>query len=305
MRRPRLKPLDMPIFYHLYNRVAGEPGFLPFGPAEKEKFIQLMHKIDKLYTVKVVCYQVMSNHFHLVVHAPDQPPTPEEVCRRYGAYYGGKRTLNVSDPFCAVLAGRMRDISWYMHDLQQQFSTWYNRTRPTRRRGYLWAQRFKHTLLGDARAVWACCNYVEMNAVRAALVSDPADYRFSSYGAWCGRGRHPFENHVEEVLLPWLEGFMGSVSAKQLQELMRQAFAGLRGVSENPDGKVSAFSLKVDRRVRYWVDGLVIGSELFIQQMIGRHGGILRPRGLKGMGRAHAPDAALVPLCCYKQLRSL
>jgi hypothetical protein len=33
MRRPRLKPPDIPIFYHLYNRVAGEPGFLPFGPA--------------------------------------------------------------------------------------------------------------------------------------------------------------------------------------------------------------------------------------------------------------------------------
>ena len=188
MRRPRFKPDDRPMFYHLFNRVAGEPTDLPFGYKEKEFFIRLLHKVNAFYTVKVVAYHVMSNHFHVVAHAPAEPPTPEEVCERYNAYYKGRRTLNPSDPRCAKIGARMRDISHYMQTLEQDFSRWYNRTRKTRRRGHLWAERFKHTLLGDAQAVMECCKYVEMNSVRAGIDRNPAESRFSSYGAWCGKG---------------------------------------------------------------------------------------------------------------------
>jgi REP element-mobilizing transposase RayT len=291
----------MPMFYHIYNRVAGEPGYFPFGPAEKEYFVRLLHKLNKLFTVRVVAYQVMSNHFHLVVHAPQQPPEPEEVCRRYAAYYGGKRQLDPSDPYCEVLAHRMRDISWYMHYLQQQFSTWFNRTRPSGRRGTLWADRFKHTLLGDSQAVWECIRYVEMNPVRAHMVSNPADYRFSSYGAWRATGHHPFEGNVQRVLLPRLAGRYPFASIQQLGESLRKTFAGVTGVQDDPDGKVSQFVVQVDRRVRYWVDGLVIGSELFVRNIISHSAPDLRPRK-KGLVRAHGPGLAL---CCYKQLRAL
>jgi hypothetical protein len=34
-----------------------------------------------------------------------------------------------------------------MRHLQHLFTAWYNRTRPLRRRGSLWADRFKHTIL--------------------------------------------------------------------------------------------------------------------------------------------------------------
>ena len=54
---------------------------------------------------------------------------------------------------------------------------------PYPQRGILWADRFKHTLLGDSRAVWQCVKYIQMNPVRARIVSNPADYRFCSYGA--------------------------------------------------------------------------------------------------------------------------
>ena len=299
MRRPRFKPDDRPLFYHLYNRVAGEPEFLPFGPKEKERFVQLLHQLDLFFTVKVVAYQVMSNHFHLVVQAPKELPTPEEICRRYKAYYGGRRILTPSDPRCAKLGQRMRDISWYMQMLEQKFSRWYNRTRKTRRRGSLWAERFKHTLLGDAQAVWSCCKYVEMNSVRANRVLNPADYRFSSYGAWCGRGRHPFEAHVREILLPFLAGVYPVQTPAELREAFRIAFAGIVAQPANADGQVAPFTADLDRKVRYWVDGLVIGSELFVQDMIIQSRGILRAR-TRGLSRTKA-----TPLCCYKQLRAI
>ncbi|MBN1269418.1 MAG: hypothetical protein JXB04_07520 [Kiritimatiellae bacterium] len=306
MRRPRLKPDDQPLFYHLYNRVAGEPAFLPFDSREKEHFIRLLHRLNLFFSVKVVAYQVMSNHFHLLVHVPQEPPAPNETCRRYKAYYHGLRTLDPASPRCQEIARRMRDISWYMQTLQQQFTRWYNRTRPTRRRGGLWADRFKHTLLGNARAVWECWKYIEMNPVRAHMVAHPADYRFSSFGAWSGQGSHPFRDNLRQALLPCLADIYPFESEVQLYATLQDVFADIQGVPTEPDGKVSRFTVHLDRRVRYWVDGLVIGSELFVQDMVLRSRGILRRRA-RGFTRARSPDADAhsLPLCCYKQLRAI
>lgn len=301
MRTARIKLNHAPVFYHLYNRVAGPPDFLPFGPAEKEFFARLLHKLDRFFTVKVVDYQVMSNHFHLVVYTSDQPPSPEETCQRYNTYYRGKHILKPDDPLCEVVAERMRDISWYMQALQQQFTLWFNRNRCLGRRGTLWADRFKHTILGDAEAVWECIKYIHMNPVRAGMVEDPADYRFGSYGVHSGYGRHPFEQNVKEVLLPWLQGAYGFTSVRQLHAVLNEAFKGVCAVQQEPDGKVAQFALHVDRRVRYWVDGLVIGSELFINDVVTRSGPHLNTRR-RGVNRARDPGSTL---CCYKQLRAI
>jgi hypothetical protein len=191
-----------------------------------------------------------------------------------------------------------------MHALQQPFSTWFNRTLPNRRRGHLWAERFKNTLLGDAQAVWECCKYIEMNPVRAKMVKNPADYRFCSFGAWSGKGRHPFARNVRECLLPWLEGQYAFRNTRQLRDALRDVFAEVEAAHAEPDGKVSPFTVHLDRRVRYWVDGLVIGSELFVQDIVLRCDGILRTRR-RGFPRARAPDLTAMALCSYKQLRAL
>ena len=92
--------------------------------------------------------------------------------------------------------------------LRQPFTRWFNRTRTRRRRGHLSAERFKNTILGNGLAVWQCWQYVEMNPVRAGLAASPADYRFCSFGEWCGTGRHPFEEHLERSLMPCLKGLL-------------------------------------------------------------------------------------------------
>jgi hypothetical protein len=63
MRQPRLKIDEVDTFYHCYNRVAGDPGYFPFEDAEKERFIRLIKKLSRFYTVDVVAHQVLSNHF--------------------------------------------------------------------------------------------------------------------------------------------------------------------------------------------------------------------------------------------------
>jgi hypothetical protein len=67
-----------------------------------------------------------------------------------------------------------------------------------------------------------------------------------------------------------------------------------------------AFSTRVDRRVRYWVDGLVIGSDVFVKTLVAQARGewAVNKRRLT---RAVAPDpAAPRPvLSAFKQLRAI
>lgn len=50
-----------------------------------------------------------------------------------------------------------------------------------RRTGTLWEGRFKSSLVDSQHYLFACHRYIEMNPLRAAMVPDPAEYRWSSY----------------------------------------------------------------------------------------------------------------------------
>ena len=55
-----------------------------------------------------------------------------------------------------ALSKRTRDISQFIKDVQQRFTSWFNRTRARRRRGTLWADRLKNVVLEGETAVWEC-----------------------------------------------------------------------------------------------------------------------------------------------------
>ncbi|MBP7275706.1 MAG: hypothetical protein KBA51_05845 [Kiritimatiellae bacterium] len=260
MRQARVRIDSQPTWYHCYNRICGTREDLPFGDIEKEQFVRFLRRVGRLYTVRVVAYQIMSNHFHLLVYAPAEEPGPEEMCRRYNAFHRGKRTLEPGSPACHLWQTRSRDVSWFMRHLQQLFTVWYNRTRRVRRRGSLWADRFKHSLLESGTAVWNCWTYIENNAVRAGIVRKAGTYRHGSYGIWRQTGRHPFEEHVRAVGLPMLRETMGIGELGDLREAMGRALDGEDGVSS-----------AADRRVRYWTQGLVIGSRLYLNWVMSRY----------------------------------
>lgn len=267
MRQARIKIDFQDTWHHCYNRIAGTSQDLPFHDAEKEKFVRILMRVNLLYTVRVVAYQVMSNHFHLLVQVPTAEPSPEETCRRYERFHHGKRTLEKDSPACRIWQARCRDVSWFMRHLQHLYTAWYNRTRPVRRRGSLWADRFKNTILEDGFAVWSCWNYIENNPVRAGMVTDAADYRFCSHGVWHQTGRHPFEQNVAAIILPLMNGLFGVSS---LVEIRSQMDRNLAEKEEREPTNVT-FSFTVKRRVRHWTSGLVIGSELFVRDIMNRY----------------------------------
>jgi len=55
-----------------------------------------------------------------------------------------------------------------------------------KRTGTLWEGRYKSSPISTDYYLLACCRYAETNPVRAGIVADPADYRWSSYSGKVG-----------------------------------------------------------------------------------------------------------------------
>jgi REP element-mobilizing transposase RayT len=313
MRQARLKPDYRDTWHHCYNRVAGTCEDRPFGDVEKEQFVRILRRVADFYAVRIVAYQVMSNHFHLLLQAPEEPPSAEETARRFAAFHGGRRTLAPGSPLCEQWRARLRDVSWCLRHLQHLYTAWYNRTRPVRRRGPLWAGRFKNTVLDTGYALWACWTYIERNPVRAGMVADPADYRFSSYGHWVQTGHHPFPEAFAQHLKPSLplryqEAEDGAILRALREEFARLAAEEAKAPAAEVDaaivaaGREPAFTLTARRRVRHWVDGLVIGSEIFVRETMRRvrtEAEVARHR----LATAEAAETEAVPVCCWRRLR--
>ncbi len=51
------------------------------------------------------------------------------------------------------------------------------------RSGSLFEDRFKSSLVQDDVCLLTCLRYIELNPVRSGMVTDPGDYRWSSYAA--------------------------------------------------------------------------------------------------------------------------
>ena len=98
------------------------------------------------FGVNVHAWVFMTNHVHLLV----TPNTAESVSR------------------CMQFLGR-----YYV----RRFNYRYRRT------GTLFEGRFKSCIVQSSRYFLTCQRYIELNPVRAGIVSDPADYTWSSYRA--------------------------------------------------------------------------------------------------------------------------
>ena len=66
MRRSRLKVVGRGAYYHVFNRVSGEEGHLPFGEREKERFVELLLALSKLFNQRL--YRLAASSGHLQVY---------------------------------------------------------------------------------------------------------------------------------------------------------------------------------------------------------------------------------------------
>jgi hypothetical protein len=78
----------------------------------------------------------------------------------------------------------MHSLSEFMKTLLQRFTRWHNRERE--RSGNLWEETFKSVVVEDGIASKTIAAYIDLNPVRAGMIQDPAEYRWSSYGEAMG-----------------------------------------------------------------------------------------------------------------------
>ena len=105
------------------------------------------------------------------------------------------------------------------------------------RSGTLWEGRFKSCLVQDKRYLLQVYKYIELNPVRAKLVTDPGEYRWSSYHTnGLGKKSTLCTPHQEYLLLGkdshsrqknYRELFTHAIDAELLEEIRSNTHKGM------------------------------------------------------------------------------
>ena len=274
-RLARLKDSTRRSWYHVCARIAGYRGDFPLaGKMARRHLVELIQRHAAIYFCSVAGFCVMGNHYHLVIRFDaEREVEPAELRRRARLRFGDREDLEGwSEERWERFRRRLFDISAFMQEVQSAFARWYNRTHE--RRGRFWADRFRSTLLEDDRAVVDCLLYVELNPVRAGLVERPE--------AWDASSARLRVAGLDGWLLP-LPDLLGTPTPEQAvvehRDLLyhRGAVPTRPGQSAIPPEVLErearrGFAVRgvYRHRLRYFVDGLAVGSEAFVREVLGR-----------------------------------
>jgi putative transposase len=111
---------------------------------DRRFFLGYLSHARNRHGLAIHAYVLMTNHVHLVA----TPATPDSA----------PRTMHLLGSLYA-----------------RYFNDRYDRT------GTLWEGRYKAAIVHDEQYLLACMRYVELNPVRAQMVSEPGNYPWSSY----------------------------------------------------------------------------------------------------------------------------
>jgi putative transposase len=146
----RLARVSVPGYpYHIIQRGNNrQPIFR--SDADREKLRSLLIENAALFDVAVHAYVLMDNHFHLLLtpqQADGLPRMMQAVGRRYVRYF---------------------------NDTHE-------------RSGTLWEGRYKSALVQSERYLLACMVYIDLNPVRAGMVTQAQDHPWSSHRHYIGQ----------------------------------------------------------------------------------------------------------------------
>ncbi len=140
-RKPRILIDGMAV--HIVQRGV-DRGATFFTTEDYLLYLELLREASDLFGLQVHAYCLMTNHIHLLL-------TPSEAV----------------------------DLSPAMKRLTQIYVQRINRLYS--RSGPLWSGRYKTALVGSDNYLLSCYRYIELNPVRARMVTSPSEYPWSSY----------------------------------------------------------------------------------------------------------------------------
>ena len=151
-RQPRLTVAGYP---HQVIQRGNDRQAIVRDDADRERLLALWQEHALTFKVAVHAYVIMDNHFHLLL-------TPE---------------TNEGLPQMMQAVGRA-----YV----RYFNLRHQRT------GTLWEGRYRSNLIETERYLLACMVYIDLNPVRAGMVVQPVDFKWSSHRHCIGQVNDPW-----------------------------------------------------------------------------------------------------------------
>ncbi|MBW1997877.1 MAG: transposase [Deltaproteobacteria bacterium] len=196
-------------YYHVMSR-GNNQQTLYEDDADKEKFLEYLAKASERFSIIIHTYCLMNTHYHLLVQTPEA------------------------------------NLSLAMQWLNVSYAMYLNRKRG--RCGHLFQGRFKALLIDADGYLTHLSRYIHLNPVRAKMVSLPAEYQWSSYGALIGKRREPeflevnrLMSHFGRTLKEARKAYRDFVERVDLKAL------------ENPDKQVTAGFVLGDAEFVEWI----------------------------------------------------
>ena len=145
----RLPRLSLPGYAHHVIQRGNNRQAIFSSPSDRQVLLALIGESARQCGVALHAYVLMDNHFHLLA-------TPESA-----------------DALPRMMQAVGRRYVRYFNDGQG-------------RTGTLWEGRYRSTLIQPETYLLACMAYMDLNPVRAGLVSEAHDYPWSSHGHYAG-----------------------------------------------------------------------------------------------------------------------
>lgn len=218
---PRHARLSIPgVPLHIRHRgINRNPCFS--SEADYQLYLGLMTELSPRFACSVHAYVLMTNHIHLLL-TTDEP----------------------------------EGASLFMKNVAQRYSQHFNRT--SHRCGPLWDGRFRSSLVDSEHYLLTCYRYIELNPVRAGMVSSAVDYPWSSFRTNAmGEPSHFLHPHSEYMRL-------GATTSEREAAYLGMLTAGLS------TAEVAAIRAAINSNA-------ALGDQSFVADVESRLGRIARP----------------------------
>jgi len=197
--------------YHITHRCHDRAFLLRFA-RDRCAYRDWLREGSARYHVSILGYCITSNHIHLLTYSK-----------------------------------KSESISRLMQFVEGRCAQDYNRRK--KRRGAFWEDRYHCTIIDSGRYLWTCLAYIDLNMVRAGVISHPGEWE------WCGfRELMGLRRRYRIIDLPVLIEKTGS---ENLAELRTHYLAVIDDYMKG--GKLS--------RDPEWTESLAVGDRTFVESL--------------------------------------
>ncbi len=266
-REARLTVKDKDSWYFLHAKTLPTIRKGALSEAESgDKLLGIIALYAKAFECDLAGVFISKYHYALVVKFHKFKVLPQKVLlEKATALYAEKqeRFDLWSKKDWSYFNGRLFDVGEFMRSIQMSFAKWSNR-KFNRIGSKLWAERFKSTILTNDASALDALLYVESGAIREKD-STSLDYKYSSYSLRSSKNSEwlmPIEGN-----LGFAKGAKGKTDYQQMlnHRVKLPVKSSLIVAQETKNGYKAGCYLN---RQRYFLDGLVLGTEKEIQSWI-------------------------------------